>query len=185
MTKDFNNPWKKLSEKLVYKNPWIHVYEDQVTRPDGTEGVYGRIETNGPVVVIIALTPDDEIYLVGQYRYLTNMFSWELPCGNSEGDDPLIAAKRELQEETGLVANEWEQIADGQSNNGMLTELMHIFVARDLTQTNENEQLEEGITQMKKIPFSEAIAMAKNREITDALALAGILHAALYLGKLN
>jgi len=101
------NPWQTKSSRLVYENAWIRVREDQVTCPDGQPGIYGVVETR-IATGVIALTPQHEIYLVGQFRYPTGEYSWEIIEGGTEdGEEPLAAAKRELQEEAGLVARTW------------------------------------------------------------------------------
>jgi 8-oxo-dGTP pyrophosphatase MutT (NUDIX family) len=102
------NPWKKLSSRIAYTNPWMTIREDKVIRPDGKKGIYGLMLAPGPSVFVIALTKDKKIYLVKQFRYTFQKPSWELPAGNAGKDKPLAAAKRELWEETGLTANHWK-----------------------------------------------------------------------------
>ena len=100
-------PWRVLGTREVYLNPWIRVREDKVLRPDGEPGIYSVVEFQ-PAVGIIALTNDEQIYLVGQYRYPTGTCSWEFISGYCEpGEELLVAARRELSEETGLTATRW------------------------------------------------------------------------------
>src|SRR3712207_1206300 len=73
-------PWRVLSSRLVYENPWIHVREDQVLRPDGSPGIYGVVEMSAAVGVV-ALGAGQRAYLVGQYRYATDRDSWEIVAG--------------------------------------------------------------------------------------------------------
>src|SRR5437868_652855 len=105
------SPWKCLSSRTVYTNDWIKVREDQVIRPDGKPGIYGVVETR-IATGVLALTPDLQVYLVGQYRYPMDEYSWEIIEGGSDdGDDgALLTAQRELQEEAGLVAEHWEPL---------------------------------------------------------------------------
>ena len=102
--------WRTHGSRVVYENAWIRVREDEVTRPDGGRGIYGVVETTAPSVFIVALTAAEEVLLVGLERYTTGRPSLEIPAGNSEGDDPLVAARRELREETGRVAGSWELV---------------------------------------------------------------------------
>ena len=107
------NPWKTLESRLVYSNPWISVREDQVIRPDGQNGIYSVVETR-IATGVVALTPERDVYLVGQYRYPTEMYSWEIIQGGADEDEePLAACKRELQEEAGLIAKDWTPLGGG------------------------------------------------------------------------
>lgn len=166
----------------MYKNPLIKVREDQVIKPDGTSGIYGVIEL-APSVSIIALNDEDEIYLTEQYRYPTKMHSWEIPAGGSEKQPPLVAAKRELWEETGLEAKTWKQVGTFQSLNGITNEIGYVFLARDLTQTISNKQKEDGISQIKAVPLKEALHMIAQGKITDCQTIAALHQVTLLLKR--
>ena len=171
------NPWKTLGSKLVYKNPWIRVREDQVIRPDGHEGIYGVIETK-IATGVVAVTTNLEIYLVGQYRYPTQEYSWEIIEGGADnGEEPLDAAKRELQEEAGLIAAEWSQLGgEIHLSNCFSAEIGLIYLAGNLTHTESSPDGTE-ILQIKKIPFPEALRMTYNGEIKDAMSVIAITRA--------
>ena len=105
------NPWKRKNSKLVYENPWICVNHDEVIDPGGQDGIYGRVQFKHYAVGILAIDKQQNIYLVGQYRYAVDAYSWEIPEGGGEkGEDPLISAKRELSEECGIEARDWRLI---------------------------------------------------------------------------
>ena len=174
-------PWKKLDSRVVYRNKWITVREDGVICPDGTKSIYGVIETR-PSVYIVPLTDQNEIYLVEQYRYPTKIFSWEIPAGGSEGENFLIAAKRELWEETGFRARRWMRMGKFQSWNGCSSEWGYMFIARGLSQTGTNKQKEEGISRMKKVPFTEIMRMIVRGELTDSASIVALTKAALMTG---
>ena len=169
------NPWKKLSSKLIYKNPWISVREDQVIRPNGTPGIYGVVSSK-IAVGILALDQDNQIYLVGQYRYATECYSWEIIEGGSEeGEDPLDTAKRELQEEAGLEASDWQRIGgDIHLSNCFTSELGQLFLARNLKAVTAQPDDTE-VLQIKRCSLSEAVNMAHSGQITDALSLIGLM----------
>lgn len=166
--------WKKLNSSIVHTNPWYRIRKDEVVRPDGSEGEYFVLETNGASVFIVAVNEMGEILLIGQERYTSGIFSWEIPGGNSEGQDPRTAAARELLEETGIEAREWEAIGIGYPMNGVSSEKSHVFRAKNLTFHESNQQAEEGITQMKWVTLDEIKRMIKSGEITDTQTMAAI-----------
>jgi 8-oxo-dGTP pyrophosphatase MutT (NUDIX family) len=169
------NPWKTLSSKLVYDNRWLSLTEHQVINPGGGEGIYGEVHFKNYAIGIVALDGDDNLYLVGQYRFPLKQYSWELPEGGGPlGDDPLASAKRELLEETGLVAKEWTEILKMHLSNSVSDELAIIYLAKDFTQLEpEPEETEQ--LQVKKIPFEEAYQMVISGKMTDSMTVAGIL----------
>ena len=103
-----SNPLKKISSKIVYKNPWIVIKEDVIQNPDGSKGIYGYLESRNSCMVI-AQNENEEIFLIKAYRYPSNSQGWELPGGGGDNEDLLTASKRELEEETGILANTWEK----------------------------------------------------------------------------
>jgi 8-oxo-dGTP pyrophosphatase MutT (NUDIX family) len=167
--------WKKLSEKFVYENPWMKVREDQVIRPDGKKGIYGVIITD-PSVFIVPETKGRKIILVKQFRYPTQKYSWEIPAGKMDkGEvDPKKTALRELLEETGFKANAVEKIGEFDSLNGLVDETGIIYAARELEETDMNEQEEEGIEEVKEFSINEIKEMMKSGEINDCQTIASI-----------
>lgn len=176
------NPWKKLGSKFVHQNPFFSVREDKVLRPDGEEDIYRVIEKS-PSVFIVSITKKREVYLIGQYRYTTNVYSLEVPAGGSDGQRPLTAAKRELQEETGLIAKKWTKLGVIQCSNGSSNHLGHIFLAEDLHATGSNRMQEDGIDKLKVVSFDKVLKMIADGKITDAMSITPILMAELWLRK--
>ena len=172
--------WQTLGSRIVYKNKWIRVRENKVIKPNGRRGIYGVVESP-PSVYIIALTNKKEIYLLRQYRYPTKVWSWEIPAGGSDGEPLLTAAKRELREETGLKAKRWTKIGEFQAMNGFCSEWGHVYLARDLKQTNSHQQKEEGIVACEIVPLSKALTMIKLGQITDGLTIVALMKTALHL----
>ena len=171
----FSNPWKTVSSKLVYTNPWISLREDRVIRPDGNPGIYGVVSSR-TAIGIIALDDQDNIYLVGQYRYPTECYSWEIIEGGAEvTESSLETAKRELKEEAGLIATDWQQLGgDVHLSNCFTSEVGQIFIARGLTQVSAEPEGTE-VLQIRKIPLAEAIEMVHNGQITDALSMIALM----------
>ncbi len=170
-----SNPWKTLDSRIVYTNPWITVREDQVIRPDGAPGIYGVVETR-IATGVLALTPDMRLYLVGQYRYTMEQYSWEIIEGGTDpGESPLAAIKRELREEAGLTADHWVAIGgETHMSNCHSSERGRLFVATGL---HEGEAEPEGteVLALRCVPFQEAVRMVTAGEIQDAFSVIGIL----------
>ncbi|MFS8607297.1 MAG: NUDIX hydrolase [Gammaproteobacteria bacterium] len=176
------NPWKTLSSRTVYDNPWIRVEEHDVVNPNGGRNRYGKVCFKNRAVAIIALDADDNVYLVGQHRYTLGEFSWELPMGGAPLDeDPLDAAVRELKEETGLSARHWRELMKLHTSNSVTDEVGFVYVAEDLTVGEQCPEETEALT-VKALPFAEACRWALDGRITDAISVAGLLRLAAERG---
>lgn len=177
MKEDYSNPWKTIEVKEVYENPWIKLTHRDVINPSGNPGIYGVVHFKNLAIGVIPLDDQMNTWLVGQYRYPLDKYTWEIPEGGGPiGTSPLSAAQRELMEETGIVARNWMEIGDVQVSNSVTNEVGKIFLARDLefgeAQPEETEQLH-----VKKIPFQEAVRMVMDNEIQDSLSVIAILKA--------
>jgi 8-oxo-dGTP pyrophosphatase MutT (NUDIX family) len=178
-----NNPWSTLASREVYDNKWIQVVEHQVINPAGGKGIYGKVHFKNKAIGIIALDENNNTWLVGQWRYPLNEWSWEIPEGGGPNDDEvLLSAKRELKEETGLTANRWTMIQRAHLSNSVSDEEGFLFLAEDLAQ-GESE-LEETEADMKvwKLHFADALAMVLDGKITDSLSVMAILKVARIKG---
>jgi len=175
------NPWTIISEQKIYENPWIGLTEYQVINPSGNPGIYGKIHFKNRAIGVLPLDKDLNTYLVGQYRFPLNEYSWEMPEGGGPlNEDPLEAAKRELLEETGLKANKWTELVRLHLSNSVSDELSIIYLARDLEQFEaEPEDTEQLI--IKKVPFEEVYQMVRKGQITDAMTVAAVLKLRLLL----
>ena len=172
------NPWKTTSSEIVYKNDWIRVREDQVIRPDGNPGIYGVVEAR-IATGVVALNTDGEIYLVGQYRYTLDQYSWEIVEGGAEpGEDPLSAVKRELAEETGLSASQWQPLGGKiHLSNCHSSETAYLYLAQELSEGTANPEGTEQLI-VRCVPLDEAEDMVASAQITDAMSIIGIQRAA-------
>ncbi len=179
------NPWQILSEKRVYENPWIGLTEFDVINPNGGKGIYGKIHFKKIAVGALPLDENFNTYLVGQYRFPVNKYSWEIPEGGGEfTESPLESAKRELLEETGLVADEWKEILTMHLSNSVSDEIAIIFLATKLEQRSPIPEETEKLA-IKKLPFEEAYQMVEKGLITDAMSVAAIQKIKLMmLGKI-
>lgn len=177
------NPWKQLSTKIIYDNPWITVSEDEVINPGGGRGIYGKVGFKNIAIGIIPLDEDDYTWIVGQYRYPLDQYSWEIPEGGGPLDtDPLESAKRELMEETGIEARDWEKIITLHTSNSVTNEVGYIYLATGLTFGQASPEESEGDLVVKKVHLREALEMVMQNEITDSLSMVGILKAARLRG---
>jgi ADP-ribose pyrophosphatase len=175
------NPWQTKSSEKIYDNPWISLTEHQVINPSGGNGIYGEVHFKNYAIGIIAIDEQDMIYLVGQYRYPLKQYSWELPEGGGLLDtEPLVSAKRELLEETGLVAQQWEEVLRMHLSNSVSNELGILYLAKDFEQFEAQPEETEQLV-VKKIPFEEAYQMVITGQITDSLTVAGILRVKLMM----
>lgn len=172
------NPWVTHSSKEIYDNPWIKLTEHDVTNPGGGRGIYGKVHYKNWALGIIPLDQDQNTWLVGQYRYTLEEYSWEIPMGGGKLDVPLLeSAKRELKEETGLTAGKWTELCKIHTSNSVTDETGFAYLAEELTE-GETEFEETEDLKVWKLPFEEVITMCERGEITDSLSVAAIYHLA-------
>lgn len=169
------NPWKVIQQKDIYDNPWISVTEYDVINPSGGKGIYGKVSFKNLAIGVVPYDEDGYIWLVGQYRFPINAYSWEIPEGGGEaGVDPVVSAQRELMEETGLKAEQWDKILDMHLSNSVTNETGVVYLARNLSQHEAQPEETEQLV-VKKIKFEEAFQMVLRGAITDSLSVGGIL----------
>lgn len=173
------NPWKTLTEEVVYENPWIKVEHREVLNPAGNPGIYGLVRYKNHAIGIVPIDADGYTYLVGQYRYATDTYEWEIPEGGCPvGTSPIETAQRELKEETGLVASEWTEIMEFYLSNSVTDEYGIAYVAKGLRQEEaEPEDTEE--LKLKRLPLREAVAMTLDGRIKDAISILALQRVAL------
>ena len=173
---EIKNPWTTLSGDDKYENRWIKVTEYQVINPGGGRGIYGKIHFKNKGIGIIPVDNEGNTWLVGQYRYTLNEFHWEIPEGGAPLDeDPLTAAKRELKEETGLIANKWTRLLRMNTSNSVTDEEAMIFLAEDLQQGESELEDTEADLRVRKVPLKEALDMVVRGEIADSMSMMGLL----------
>lgn len=175
--------WQTRASRTVYENRWIRVDEHDVRGPHG-EGIYGVVEMRHPAVFVVAVDDDERVCLIRLERYTTGD-SWEVPAGGSDGEDPLLAAQRELAEETGVRAREWTPIGRMNALNGIARAPEFVFLARGIESAGDaaTTQLEEGIDAVRWVPFPEVLRMIAAGEITDGETVAALAFAGVRLGR--
>jgi 8-oxo-dGTP pyrophosphatase MutT (NUDIX family) len=174
-----SGPWIRHSRRVAYENAWITIWHDEVTRPDGAPGVYGVVHFANLAAGVLAIDEADRVLLVGQHRYALDAYSWEIPEGGvPDGETPLDGARRELLEETGVVAAEWRELARAHLSNSVSDELAVLFLATGLTAGVARPDGTEDLV-LRWIPFTEALEMTFDGRISDAMTVIAIERLAL------
>ncbi|NGX16673.1 NUDIX hydrolase [Wenzhouxiangella sp. XN24] len=170
-------PWRRDTRLERFANPFFCIFEDQAwNRRADRHFDYGIVSFRNRAVGILPLEPDGRVWLVGQHRYATGEFSWELPMGGVPPEMTLLdGAKKELKEETGLSADYWEPLLPlVHLSNSVTDEAGAVFLARDL---HEGAMAPEASEELWVIttPLEDAVAAALDGRITDSLTVAGLL----------
>jgi 8-oxo-dGTP pyrophosphatase MutT (NUDIX family) len=165
------NPWRRLSRRIAYENPWIEVRHDDVIRPDGQPGIYGVVHFRNRAIGVVPLDAEDRVLLVGQFRYTLDRYSWEIPEGGGALDEePEAAARRELAEETGYTGGEWRELCRADLSNSVSDETAVLFVATGLQAGPAAPEGTEQL-QLRWVAFDEVMAMIGRGEIMDAMTI--------------
>ncbi len=169
--------WQRLAHRPVYENPWVTVDEFDAVAPTGAKALYGLVGMKNLALGILPLHSDGTVTLVGQHRFPSGTYSWEIPEGGGGKDiDPLTSAKRELREEAGLEAQEWFQVLDFDVSNSITDERGLGFLALDLSAVPVEPDDTE-VFAIARVPFKEALAVAMAGHMRDLITLAMLLRA--------
>ena len=172
-----HKPWKTLSSRPIYRNPWMSLREDVAEMPNGRTTLYG-VATFGDCVGVVPFLDDERILLVRQYRYVQKDTRWEIPTGGVRQGEPLLdAAQRELQEEIGYRAERLTWISSYYTSKAICEETAHLYIGEALSLAQRSPDETEFI-EVKDFGFSEALRMVIDCEIMDSMSVIGLLHAA-------
>ncbi len=165
---------KTLQSKELYNGKVIRVTLDTVALENGDTSLREVVHHHGGACVL-ALTEQDELYMVKQFRYAFGRELWELPAGKLEaGEDPLAAARRELEEECGVRAGRLAPFMEVYPTVGYCTEVIYLYLAGDLRPAHQHLD-EDEFLDVHKVPFAQALQMVLDGEIKDSKTVAGIL----------
>lgn len=167
-------PFSRLSREVLVHNAWHRYCLDRYTQTDGSVGSYYYIDMFG-ACGIIPLFEDGTTAVLQVHRYLLGKVLWEFPIGGmDQGETPLQAAQKELQQEAGLLADEWHQLGSFAPYKGVSNELTHFFLAEGLTETPQELEPSEGIT-VHRLPLEEARARIVEQETGDGQSMVGLM----------
>ncbi|HOJ02557.1 MAG TPA: NUDIX hydrolase [Bacteroidota bacterium] len=173
-----------LRRTVRYDGRVFRIERDEVRHVSGYEAVREVVRHDGGAVVV-GLLPGGEVLLIEQYRYPIDGRILELPAGKlSPGEDPADCARRELREETGYSCALLEPLVPMLSTPGFCSEVLHIFLARELHAGEQALEPGEESIRVLRVPLSEALAMCGDGRITDGKTITGLTLAALRLGVL-
>ena len=165
---------EKIAEKTVFDGVLLHIQKDTVKLPNGHEATREWVRHQGAASVLPIL-PNGDVILVRQYRYPIGKVTLEVPAGKlDKNEEPLNCAIRELEEETGFVADKIKKLTTIATTVGFSNEYIHLYVAEDLSVGKFNPDDDEFIN-VVKMPFAEALKKVENGEIFDAKSMISIL----------
>lgn len=168
-------PWRQLSTREVYRNPWITVREDEVERPDGSTGIYGVVTTT-QAVGVLPFVDADHVLLVRQWRYVAGRATWEIPTGGIHPGESLeTAAQRELAEETGHRAGRLVPLPPFHTSKSVVDETATLYLGHDLTPTDPVTHDETEVLQVTTFRFHDVLEMVLQGEIVDAMTIVAVL----------
>jgi 8-oxo-dGTP pyrophosphatase MutT (NUDIX family) len=169
------NPWITHKVTHVYESPWIELNHHVVTNPSGKPGTYSVVGFKKLAVGVVPIDAAGYTWIVGQYRYPLQTYTWEIPEGGGDRNvEPIESAKRELLEEVGVIAHKWELIQFMQLSNSASNEIAYIYLATDLEYTQSQPDEDEKLV-VRKIHFNELYQRVLSGEIQDSITVAAVL----------
>jgi 8-oxo-dGTP pyrophosphatase MutT (NUDIX family) len=168
---DKRGPWGIVARREEYDNRWIRVTHHDVVTPAGSAGIYGTVHFKNQALGIVPVDAEGHTFLVGQYRFALDAYSWEIPEGGGALDgDHLESAKRELREETGLRAARWQKLLECDLSNSVSDERAIAFLAWQLEQGPAAPDPTEELV-VRRLALTEAFRMVEAGEIRDAISI--------------
>ena len=171
---------KKLESEQLYDGKIVKLFRDRVELPNG-KSAFREVVRHPGGVIILPLDDEGNVYMVRQFRYAYNQPVLEIPAGKLEyGEEPLSAARRELEEEIGATAKQWTHLGNIWPTPGFCDEVQHLYLARELT-FGETHPDEDEFLEQVRMPFAEAVAMAADGRMQDSKSVVALLRAHLLM----
>lgn len=168
------------SPKNLYHGKIISLDIEQVELPNGVQ-IEMEIVRHPGGAAVVAIDDEQRTCLLKQYRYACDGWIWELPAGKIDhNEEPLLTAQRELQEEAGRKAAQWQSLGHMISSPGVFTEIVHCYLATELSVCDTEHEAEE-LIEIHWVPFEEAFQWAIDNRINDAKSVIGLLRARAFL----
>lgn len=167
--------WRRRASRQIFESPWFNLRQDDVVLPNGEPITYTLVEHPG-YAMVVPLLEDGRVILEQVYRYALQETLLECPSGGLDGEPPEVAARRELEEETGWVAGSLTPLGSYHGSSGISDERFHLFLATELRATGTVQREATEQIELEFLPLETAVQMAFRGEISDApSALALIL----------
>lgn len=175
--------WQTHGSKVAYENQWLRIREDSVTSPAGKDGIYGVLEIPDEIIYIVAVDNNSLFYLTKQFRYPLGIDTWEFPAGHTDGEDPEVAAHRELLEETGLGNGTLTKMSEVAVDTGLSPGMIHIFLAENFEKVSDELDASDGIEDTLALPADAIRDMILKGEIICAHSIAAFYIAVEYIKR--
>jgi len=178
--------WKKVKTIKTHDyNGYYQVERDEVITPGGKPGKYSVVR-GAPFSIIIPIDKSGNVWMVKQHRYPVDKFMLEVPAGMTDGEDPLIAAKRELEEETSLVSTEWEKIGEFHEAQNLSDIKGYVFVAYDVEKKDnpKTDPLDKDLFEVEKYPIEKVLEMIRRNDLINSFSISAV-SMAFFQGKLK
>ena len=168
--------WKVLYSEYLIKRPWLTARRDKLELPDGRIVPEYYVLEYPNWVNVIAITKEGQFVMERQYRYGADSTNYEIPCGvMEEGETPLKAVQRELQEETGYGGGDWKELMCISANPTSMTNMTHCFVAEGVEKVTEQHLDDTEELEVHLLSREEVLAMLRNNEMIQSLMIAPLL----------
>jgi ADP-ribose pyrophosphatase len=174
--------WRRRDSRYLYESRWFNLRQDELTLPGGQEITYTHVEHPG-YAMVVPLLDDGRVVMERVYRHTVGCALLECPSGGLDGEPPALAARRELEEETGYLAGSVESLGCFYGSSGISNEQVHLFLARDVTAGGSiRREITEEI-EIVHIELAELVRLARTGELTDGPSALALLLAEAKLGR--